>query len=52
MPESERRRHVVQVRLNDAEAAGLEDVRGELPAGTFLRRLLTRFLARRRQGRR
>lgn len=48
-PEAERQRNSVTARLTDDEYEALgEAVKGE-PLGVFLRRLVLRFLARRRQ---
>ena len=45
----ERRRNRVMLTLTDDEFDALEDARGEEPMSSFLRRMVVRYLARRRK---
>jgi len=48
-PEAERQRHSVTAKLTDAELAQLEEAAEGEPLGAFLRRLVLRYLKRRRK---
>jgi hypothetical protein len=47
-PAAEKQRNAVMIRLTDAEREALEGAAGGEPLGVFLRRLVNRYLARRR----